>query len=403
LNCVMIGKVTEGERLHFYMHGELAADVPAESLVLGGGAPIYEREYREPKYISENKKFRIEEISVPGNLKDVAFSLLKNPNIASKKWITTQYDSMVGTVNITTNEPSDAAVINIKDTDKALALTVDCNARYVHADPETGAAIAVAEAARNIVCSGGEPAAITNCLNFGNPYNPEVFWQFVNAIKGMGLACNKFNTPVTGGNVSFYNQSSDEGPVFPTPTIGMLGILRSKKDFMTMYFKSPGDKIYLIGESKIDIACSEYLYSYHKVKNSPPPYFNLDEEFSVQQTVLKLIRNRLIESAHDISEGGLFITLAESGMQKSFGFDISTDEEIRKDAFLFGEAQSRIVISVSAGKEDAFLKTMTESNVEFSNIGVVTSGEILIDNDSFGSITEAKHIYDNVIGNLMNE
>ncbi|MBK5285066.1 MAG: phosphoribosylformylglycinamidine synthase subunit PurL [Bacteroidia bacterium] len=403
LNCVLIGEVTEGERLHFYMHGELAADVPSESLVLGGGAPIYERDYTEPKYISENKKFRIEDVPIPENLKDAALSLLKNSNIASKKWITTQYDSMVGTVNMTTNEPSDAAVINIKDTDKALALTIDCNARYVYANPETGAAIAVSEAARNIVCSGGEPAAITNCLNFGNPYNPEVFWQFVNAIKGMGSACLKFNTPVTGGNVSFYNQSSDEGPVFPTPTIGMLGILRSKKDFMTLYFKIPGDKIYLIGENKIDIASSEYLYSYHKIKNSPPPFFNLDEEFSVQQAVLKLIRNRLVESVHDVSEGGLFITLAESGMQKSYGFDISTDEEIRKDAFLFGEAQSRIVVSVSPGKEDLFLETMSDTNVEFSNLGVVTSGEILIDNDSFGTITEAKHIYDNVIGNLMNE
>ncbi|HLG34482.1 MAG TPA: phosphoribosylformylglycinamidine synthase subunit PurL, partial [Bacteroidia bacterium] len=406
LNCVLIGEVTEGERLHFYIHGERVADVPAESLVLGGGAPVYEREFREPKYITENSTFKKSAIPVPENLKEVALSLLANPNIASKKWITTQYDSMVGTVNMTTNEPSDAAVINIKDTDKALAFTVDCNARYVYSNPETGAAIAVAEAARNIICAGGEPVAITNCLNFGNPYNPEVFWQFVNAIKGMGDACRKFNTPVTGGNVSFYNQSVQnrvEVPVFPTPTIGMLGVLRSKKDFMTLYFKKVGDIIYLLGESKDDIACSEYLYSVHGVKNSPAPAFNLDEEVAVQQSVLKLIREGLIKSAHDVSDGGLFIALAEAGMHRALGFDISSDESIRKDAFLFGEAQSRVVVTVSPDKEDAFLSALDDANIEFSTLGEVATAEIRIDGESFGTIAEVKHIYENAIGVKMAE
>ncbi len=403
LNCVLIGEVTESDRLHFYMHGELAADVPADSLVLGGGAPVYEREFSEPKYLEKNKKFSQENISIPGNLEDVAHFLLKNPGIASKKWITAQYDSMVGTVNMTTNEPSDAAVINIKDTDKALVLTVDCNARYVYANPEIGAAIAVAEASRNVVCAGGEPLAITNCLNFGNPYNPEVYWQFVNAIKGMGTACKKFDTPVTGGNVSFYNQSSDEGPVFPTPTIGMLGLLKSKKYFMTLYFKEAGDLIYLIGTPQNDIACSEYLYSYHGVKNSPAPYFNLEEEYAVQQAVKKAIQARLIASAHDVSDGGLFVCLAEAGMHLELGFNISTDEEIRKDAFLFGEAQGRIVVTVKPGKEDAFIESILESEAEFVKLGEVTEREMIIDEESFGNIAEAKEIYSNAIGNLMQD
>src|SRR4029079_6987319 len=233
--------------LKFYMHGELVADVPAETLVLGGGAPVYQREYAQPKYFNDAKKFNIDAVEEPEDLTTVAEFLLSHPNIASKKWVYNQYDSMVGTVNMSTNSPSDAAIVNIKGKDKALAFTVDCNSRYVQADPETGCAIAVAEAARNIVCSGGEPSAITNCLNFGNPYNKEVYWQFVHAIKGMGKACEKFQTPVTGGNVSFYNQSSDEGPVFPTPTIGMLGILKDKKNRMTLDFKNTGDLIFLIG------------------------------------------------------------------------------------------------------------------------------------------------------------
>ncbi len=229
LNCEQIGVVTAGNRIKYYMHGELVGDVPADTLVLGGGAPIYKREFKEPAYFAENKKFKIESIEEPTDLKAVVKHLISHPNIASKRWVYNQYDSMVGTANMSTNAPSDAAIVNIKGTNKAIALKVDCNSRYVNADPEVGCAIAVSEAARNIVCSGGEPSAVTNCLNFGNPYNPEVYWQFVGSIKGMGKACIKFSTPVTGGNVSFYNQSSYEGPVFPTPTIGMLGILKDKR------------------------------------------------------------------------------------------------------------------------------------------------------------------------------
>ncbi|NBU05791.1 MAG: phosphoribosylformylglycinamidine synthase subunit PurL, partial [Sphingobacteriia bacterium] len=301
LNCAQIGEVTAGERLKYFMNEELVADVPADVLVLGGGAPVYTREYKEPSYFAESKKFNINLVEEPNQIKPVMLFLANHPNLASKKWVYNQYDSMVGTLNMSSNKPSDAAIVNIKGTKKALAMTVDCNARYVNADPEIGCAIAVSEAARNIVCSGGIPSAVTNCLNFGNPYNPEVYWQFVGAIKGMSKACIRFQTPVTGGNVSFYNQSSYEGPVFPTPTIGMIGILEDKLNQTTLDFKNEGDLIYLVGESKNDISSSEYLYSYHKIKNTPAPFFDLETEHLIQASISKLIKLKLINSAHDIS------------------------------------------------------------------------------------------------------
>jgi len=325
---------------------------------------------------------------------------LQQPSIASKRWITEQYDTMVGTKNMSTNAPSDAAVVNVKGTKKALVLITDCNSRYVYADPVIGTEIAVSEAARNIACSGGEPSAITNCLNFGNPYHPEVYWQFVGAIKGMSIACLKFKTPVTGGNVSFYNQTAMENhvePVFPTPVIGMLGILPDKDYRMTMDFKNEGDKIYLIGQSRNDISCSEYLYAWHKVKLSPPPYFNLDEEYEMHQTVLDLIKNKLINSAHDVSEGGLFVTLFESGMYRNLGFDITSGDDIRMDAFLFGEAQGRVVVSVSPEKEEDFIELMALSDVDFSILGEVKGQEMIVDENSLGCIKEAKKLYEGVI------
>jgi len=396
LNCTQIGEVTTGNQLKFYFDGELIADVPAESLVLGGGAPVYKREYAEPEYIALNKNFDINKIPAEQDYKKIAEHLAGHPNIASKRWVFDQYDSMVGTINMSTNRPSDAAIVNIKESKKALALTVDCNSRYVYADPETGCAIAVAEAARNIVCAGGEPTAITNCLNFGNPYNKEVYWQFVHAIKGMGNACMKFQTPVTGGNVSFYNHSrteTEEIPVFPTPTIGMVGILEDKKQIMTLDFKNAGDHIFLIGRSQNDIASSEYLYSYLNIKNSPAPAFDLDEEYEMQQLIKKLIKNKLIESAHDVSDGGLFIALLESALPRTTGFDISTDEDIRKDAFLFGESQSRVAVSVNPEKLDAFVDFIADAEVEFTNLGEVTTGEIKIDGEDFENVSHFKNIY----------
>jgi phosphoribosylformylglycinamidine synthase subunit PurL len=402
LNCVQIGEVTDTGRLHYYMHGELVADIPAESLVLGGGAPIYQREYKEPAYFAEAKKFAIDQVTQPADLKAVAMHLASHPNIASKRWVYNQYDSMVGTLNMSTNNPSDAAIVNIKDSDKALALKVDCNSRYVNADPEQGCAIAVAEAARNIVCSGGEPSAITNCLNFGNPYNPEVYWQFVGSIKGMGKACLKFETPVTGGNVSFYNQSSYEGPVFPTPTIGMLGLVSSKKHITTLNFKNGGDSIFLIGRSRNDVNSSEYVYSYHGIKNTPAPDFDLDEEYNVQQVVKAAIRAGIVQSAHDCADGGLFITLLESAMPSGVGFTISSDASVRKDAFLFGEAQSRVVVSVKASDEAALQEIAADLGVAVSKLGTTGGANCIIDGEDFGALSVYQQPYENTIGALMN-
>ncbi len=401
LHYAVIGEVTNGDRLKYYVHGELVADVPAETLVLGGGAPVYHREFKEPQYYREFQKFDIDTIKEPSNYKEIADYLLTHPNIASKRWVYEQYDSMVGTVNMSSNKPSDAAIVNIKKSDSALALKVDCNSRYVYADPHKGGAIAVSEAARNIVCSGGEPMAITNCLNFGNPYNPEVYWQFVEAIKGIGEACTEFNTPVTGGNVSFYNQSSYEGPVFPTPVIGMLGIIKNKNKVMTLDFKNEGDLIYLIGECYNDISSSEYLYSWHNVKEAPAPHFDLSEEYEVQFAVKEVIEKNLVESAHDCSDGGLFITLAESAMAGKLGFDIDTDTSIRKDAFLFGEGQSRVVVTVKPENEDAFTDMLLNSNAEFSFLGVVDGNEMIIDGEVYGKVEDMKGQYDNAIGKIV--
>ena len=401
LNCAIIGEVTDTKRLQYYMNGELVADVPADDLVLGGGAPVYQREYREPAYYQEYQKFNIDSIKVPEDLKEVADHLISHPNIASKRWVTDQYDSMVGTGTMTTNHPSDAAVVSIKGTKKAIALTVDCNSRYVNADPQKGCAIAVAEAARNITCSGGEPLAITNCLNFGNPYVPEVFWQFVGVIKGMSEACTKFETPVTGGNVSFYNQSTDDGPVFPTPTIGMLGVLDDVSTLMTSDFKQEGDLIYLIGDSVNDISSSQYLASFHNISACPAPYFDLEKEYAMHQVIKQLIKQKLIVSAHDVADGGLYITLLESAMNNNLGFDIETDEEIRKDAFLFGEAQGRVVVSVKPDIQESFVELLATSETEFSLLGTVTIGDLKVDEQSFGSVADAKNVYENVLHNIL--
>lgn len=400
LPYAIIGEVITEKRLKFYIHGDLIGDVPPESLVLGGGAPVYKREFKEPLYFKNYQNFDAGKIAIPSNLKEVARFLITNPNIASKKWVYEQYDSMVGTINMSTNGASDAAIVNIKKTDTAIALKVDCNARYVHADPRKGAAIAVAEAARNIVCSGGKPVAITNCLNFGNPYNPEVYWQFVEVIKGMTEACNRFETPVTGGNVSFYNQSYD-GPVFPTPVIGMLGVLKDKNKRMTLSFKNPGDLIYLIGKSTNDIACSEYLYSWYKIKGSPSPHFDLEEEYAVQKVTTEVIDKGLINSAHDCSDGGLYITLIESTLPGMIGFNIVSDSSVRKDAFLFGECQSRIVVSVSPSNEQQFNDVIFNHRVSFVKLGNTGGDSAIIDDEDFGKIKDIKSEYDNALCKIM--
>lgn len=402
LTYAQIGEVTDTARVQYYMNDELVADIPGESLVLGGGAPVYHREYTEPAYLAEIAKFDMNTIADCSmeQAVTVAKAMASHPNICSRKWVFNQYDSMVGTINQTTNAPSDAAVVKVKGTNKSIAMSVDCNSRYIYADPFKGAMIAVSESARNIVCSGGDPAAVTNCLNFGNPYNTEVYWQFVNAIKGMGEACKKFDTPVTGGNVSFYNQSSDNDAVFPTPTIGMVGLILDGKKHMTLDFKQAGDVIYMIGQSRNDIGSSQYLVSQHKVEKSPAPHFELDEEYTVQQTVKSVIAGNHIQSAHDLSEGGLFIALLESAMVRNLGFSIQKSPiSHRNDAYLFGEAQSRVVVSVKAADVAAFEKAL--GNTPFEKLGEVTNGTISVDGTAFGSVAEYKNLFDNALANYL--
>ncbi len=401
LSCSNIGEVTDDGLLNFYMHGELEASLPAYELVLGGGAPQYTREYKEPAYLAKVNAFDMNAIADTDNLKASVEALIQLPNIASKRWVYTQYDSMVGAANTSTNAPSDAAVVLAKGTGKALAMTVDCNSKYVFADPYKGAMIAVSEAARNIVCSGGEPIGVTNCLNFGNPYDPEVYYQFVKSVEGMGAACRKFNTPVTGGNVSFYNQNPD-GPVFPTPTIGMVGIVEDMKNRMTLDFKSEGDTIVLLGTQKNDIGSSEYLNKIKGVAHSSAPYFELEEEFALQQLVAQLIKDHSIESAHDISEGGLIVTLLESAYFNNRGFEVSSNNSsLRKDAYWMGEAQSRVVVTCKAATIASVEAAAAKAGVEITVMGKVTNGAVKVDGEDWGNISAWKNKNDTAIENKL--
>ena len=403
LPCSKIGEVTDDKLLSFYLDGELEAQIPAYELVLGGGAPQYDREYITPAYLDIIKAFNIDEVKdvADTDLKSIAEQLIQLPNIANKRWIYVQYDSMVGAANTSTNAPSDAAIVLARGTGKSLAMTVDCNGRYVKSDPKTGAMIAVAEAARNIVCSGGEPIGVTNCLNFGNPYIPEVYYQFVKSVEGMGEACRKFNTPVTGGNVSFYNQNP-EGPVYPTPTIGMVGLLNDVNDKMTLDFKNEGDAIVLIGTQKNCIGSSEYVHKIKGIELSPAPMFDIDEEFAVQKFITSLIKEKKILSAHDLSEGGLIVALLESGFNRDLGFEVNVNiDDIRNDAFWFGEAQSRVVISCSNNQLQDLKHKAASSGIDITVLGNVTKSSIKINKEDWGMIEDWKHKYDTAIEKIL--
>jgi phosphoribosylformylglycinamidine synthase len=400
LECEQIGEVTDSGFLEFYQHGDLVANVPAHSLVLGGGAPVYDREFREPAYLGKIRTFEAAKITVDEDIVAVTRQLLTSPNIASKRWVYEQYDHTVRTNNLNTVAASDATVIRLKGTQKGIASTVDCNSRYVFADPYVGTMIAVSEAARNISCTGALPVAITNCLNFGNPYNPEVYWQFVNAIRGMGEACRAFNTPVTGGNVSFYNQSvvaETAEPVYPTPTIGMIGVLENIYQICTIGFKRTHDCIFLVGEVTDDLGCSEYLHFVKGVQYSPAPGFDLVKEQKLHVAIRAAIAGGWVSSAHDISEGGLIIALMESAFPEQFGFEIITDNAVRKDAFLFGEGQGRAVLSVDSRDREKFEAEFRSYGVPVLYLGQVTRGEIRVDGVAFGNVQKWIELYGNVL------
>ncbi len=413
LHAVQIGEVTDDERVRIYWFGDLVADVPADHLVLGGGAPVYHRETKRPRYLDETSAFELSHVAdLPASdVEHTLERLLASPNIASKRWVYEQYDTSVRTNTVVGPGASDAAVVRIKGTEKALAVKTDCNGRYVYLNPRRGGQIAVAEAARNVVCAGGKPLAITNCLNFGNPYKPEVYWVFKEAVGGMGDACRAFDTPVTGGNVSFYNENP-EGAVFPTPTIGMLGLVEDvNRHTTTSAFQRDGDLVYLVSPErwafKNDLGGSEYLATLHGLTTGDAPHLELDEEVAVQQAVLSFIRSGLLQSAHDVSDGGLAVAIAECCISSGRGMRcmVEIPEEVRTDAALFGESQSRIVVSCLPKNVEALRATAAENEVRLTKLGTVGGRRLSVQVGDVRAVDvavdELSSIYESVIPDLM--
>ena len=381
LDCQEVGEVTDTGHLEVYHKDELIADIPSEELVLGGGAPQYDMDYKEPEYFVTSNQFTINKIEEPSDYNKVLISLLSSPTITSKEYVYSQYDSTVRT-NTVIGPGSDAAVIRIKGSEKALSISTDCNGKYVYLNPRKGGMIAVAESARNVACSGGTPLAITNCLNFGNPQDPEIYWQFREAVLGIGDACRAFNTPVTGGNVSFYNESV-LGAVYPTPVIGMVGILEDSSKHMDIAYKQAGDFIVAIGSLNGGLGGSEYLKVLHGIIEGPIPEIDLEIERHIQMILKELISNGIINSAHDVSDGGLAVNLAESicSSEKSLGAEINVSRKLRNDEILFGESQGVVIVSVSPDKLDKVALLSQEHKIHSETIGVVTDNSKLMIND----------------------
>lgn len=394
---VHIGEVTGDGILNIHRESKKVAEIEADPLVLGGGAPQYDRETKEPEYLQETRNYNTQKVADEKPLEGDFWAVLKSPIIASKKWVYEQYDSQVRTNTISIK--GDAAVLRLKEIPgKGIAVTTDCNSRYVYLNPYKGAMAAVAEAARNVVCVGAEPVAITNCLNFGNPYDPEVYWQFKEAIRGMGEACRVLDTPVTGGNVSFHNESKDNA-IYPTPTIGMLGIIDDLSKVMSAEFKNEGDIIYLVGNERQEMGGSEYLKQYSGLVTGEGPELDMQEEKILQNSILNVIRKGVINSAHDVSEGGIAIALAEKAiLSGKLACDIQFDEEITA-GLLFGESQSRVIISVSPENEDDFINKIKPCNIK--RLGVVVKDNFLIRDYIDTSIKHLTKIYEDAIPYLM--
>jgi len=402
VHAEVIGEVIEGDRLEISYKGRRVADVPPDSLVLGGGAPVYHRESREPRYIAHTRAFNPMLLKNPGDLTRVLLRLLASPNIASKRWVYEQYDSMVRTNNIVLAQ-ADAALVYVKNTDKALSLTTDCNGRYVYLNPRRGAMIAVAEAARNVVCTGAVPLAITNCLNFGNPYKPEVYWQFKEAVEGIGEACRAFNTPVTGGNVSFYNESP-ETAVYPTPVIGMLGLVEHLEHVTRAPFQQVGDTILLLGSTHGHLGGSEYLAVVHGAVSGDAPSLDLRGELALHSALLEGIREGLVASAHDCSEGGIAVALAECCIldeNEPLGATVYTGLRTRADLRLFGEDQGRVVLSTRPVHAARVMEIAWRHRVPVRRIGVVGGPRLSIDGLIEMKCHEAREVYQSAIERAM--
>ena len=403
LHCETIGEVTNDGKLYIKYEGEDKAEIPPFELVLGGGAPVYHRETKEPEYLKRIRNFDFSKLPVSDNLMEVFEKIFSSPNIASKKWVYEQYDTMVRT-NTIVGPGCDSAVVYIKDTNKALAMKTDCNSRYVYLNPKEGTKIAIAESARNIVCSGGIPLAITNCLNFGNPYKPENYWQFKEAIEGMGEACRFFDTPVTGGNVSFYNESPNTA-VYPTPTIGMVGLIEKVENITTSFFKEEGDLIYVLGEDFEELGGSEYLKIIHNKVFGDSPKINLEIEKRLQYSLLGLIEKELIDSAHDVSEGGIISAIAECCIINEVnpvGAEVNISVKSRDEFSLFSESQSRVIVSIRKNNKDKFESYLNKQDQTFTFLGETKGTNLSVNNKIVISIKRLKELYYNTIPNIMN-
>ena len=379
--CCEIGVVTDTKKFEVFRNGKLVANIPVDSLVLGGDAPQYDMPYKEPSYYTEKNKCNFSELKISEDYKGNLIKLLSAPNITNKSYVYNQYDSTVRT-NTVQGPGQSAGIIRIKDTNIGLSVSTDCNGRYVYLNPKQGGMVAVAESARNVVCSGAQPLAITNCLNFGNPKDPEIYWQFREAVLGMGEMCRALDTPVTGGNVSFYNENT-EGAVYPTPVIGMVGMLEDMAHATSISYKNEGDFIVCLGSLNPTLGGSEYLKIVHDKIEGPLHNFDIKSELDVQNLCLDAIKEGLINSAHDISDGGLAVNIAESILfsDKSIGAEINLSRKMRNDELLFGECQSVIIVTINEENLFTLVEKAQALNVYTQTIGKVTSNGKLIIND----------------------
>ncbi len=401
LDFSIIGVVTDTKQLKLYNDGELAAELPVD--LITDSAPVYKRPLKKPLKKAEDEPLKK---SAEINIETVFFKILASPTIASKKYVYEQYDYMVGTNTL--YEPlNDSALLKIKGTDKAIAITVNCNARYCYLDPLEGAKIAVAESARNIACSGAKPVAVTDCLNFGNPENPEIMWQFSEAIEGIREACLKLNTPVVSGNVSFYNETGNES-VYPTPTIGMIGVIDNYRKAVTQWFKNEGDMIVLLGNIYDEIGGSQYQKIMHGKVFGKSPEINLEKENKMVATLIECADSCIINSAHDIAEGGLAVALAECCFSpyQNLGYTIDlenvNDLKLKDEVLLFSESQSRCVVSLNKTNLMDLKKITSKNSILAEPIGFVGGEKMIIKNIFSLNLKKAYEIWNNSFEASMN-
>ncbi len=407
LHAVHVGEVTTDGRLTVKNLGELVADIPNAALT--DEAPVYRRPMTEPAYLGEVRQLVLEALPAPRPVSEVFLRLLASPGIASKRWVYRQYDHMVRT-NTLVMPGMGAGTVRIKGTRRALALSVDCNARFVYLDPFAGAQLAVAEASRNVACAGGLPIGATNCLNFGNPERPEIMWQFAKAVEGMGAACRALDVPITGGNVSLYNET-DGRSVLPTPVIGMVGLVENADRVLNRAFRSDGDAVVLLGENRFELGGSEYLSTEHGLIAGVPPALDLSRERALQLWLVRSIDAGLLQSAHDCAEGGLAVTLAECCFDTGLGIEVNLaaveggPAALRDIATAFGESASRVVVSTPQDRVDELVASATASGITAAVIGRVGGDRVRIAIESHVAIDEslvhAEHIWATAIENRL--